>query len=93
MSLRSRSTNSRFDFDYHLEMYKPKAKRRWGYYALPILAGDRLIGKVDAIPDRTAGVLRIDAGHQDEAFDKSTAAAVDDEIEDLARSLRLDLAW
>ena len=59
-----------FDFDYQLEMYKPAAKRRWGYWAMPILYGDRLVGKLDATADRKAGVLRVDAIHQDVAFDK-----------------------
>ena len=47
-----------FDFEYVLEMYKPAAKRRWGYFALPILHHDRLVGKLDATADRKAGVLR-----------------------------------
>jgi uncharacterized protein YcaQ len=80
-----------FGFDYHLEMYKPAAKRRWGYFALPILHGDRLVGKLDATADRQAGVLRIAAIHQDVAFDETMAASVDHEIKDLAAWLRLDL--
>ncbi|MEP6665813.1 MAG: crosslink repair DNA glycosylase YcaQ family protein [Nocardioidaceae bacterium] len=80
-----------FEFDYQLEMYKPAAKRRWGYFALPILYGDRLVGKLDATADRNAGVLRVDAIHEDVTFNKTMAAAVDHEIEDLARWLELDL--
>jgi uncharacterized protein len=81
-----------FEFDYYLEMYKPAAKRRWGYFALPILYGDRLVGKLDAAADRTAGVLRVHAIHQDVPFDEAMTAAVGDEISDLARWLGLDLA-
>ncbi len=80
-----------FEFDYQLEMYKPAAKRRWGYFALPILYGDRLVGKLDATADRKAGVLRVDAIHQDLAFDKAMTAAVQTEAKDLARWLELDL--
>ncbi len=80
-----------FGFDYQLEMYKPAAKRRWGYYALPVLHRDRLIGKVDATADRKAGVLRVDAIHEDEPFSKTAAAAVRRELKDLARWLELDL--
>ena len=80
-----------FDFDYQLEMYKPAAKRRWGYYALPVLHRDRLIGKIDATADRKAGVLRVDAIHEDEPFNKTIAAAVRRELKDLARWLQLDL--
>jgi uncharacterized protein len=79
------------DFDYQLEMYKPAAKRRWGYFALPILYGDRLVGKLDAAADRKAGVLRVDAVHQDMAFDETMSAAVDREIKDLAQWLELEL--
>jgi uncharacterized protein YcaQ len=39
--------------------YKPAAQRRWGYFALPTLYGDRLVGKLDATADRKAGVLRV----------------------------------
>ncbi|WP_327010366.1 winged helix DNA-binding domain-containing protein [Dactylosporangium sp. NBC_01737] len=78
-----------FGFDYGLEMYKPVAKRRWGYYALPILHGDRLVGKLDATADRKADVLRINAIHEDEPFPKATTAAVRSEINALAGWLRL----
>jgi uncharacterized protein YcaQ len=78
-----------FDFEYTLEMYKPAAQRRWGYYALPILHGDRLVGKVDAGADRKASVLRVNAFHQDVAFTPSITAAVRAELADLATWLRL----
>jgi uncharacterized protein len=81
-----------FDFDYQLEMFKPRAKRRWGYFALPILHGERFVGKVDATADRKVGVLRVDAIHQDEVFSRSLRAEVDGEIADLATWLDLDLA-
>ena len=81
-----------FEFDYQLEMYKPVAKRRWGYYALPILYGDRLAGKLDATADRDAGVLRVAAIHQDTEFTPAMTDAVRDEIEDLARWLELAVA-
>ena len=80
-----------FEFDYQLEMYKPVAKRRWGYFALPVLYGDLLVGKLDATADHEAGVLRVDAIHQDVTFSKTMTAAVRREIEDLARWLELDL--
>jgi uncharacterized protein YcaQ len=80
-----------FEFDYQLEMYKPAAKRRWGYWALPILYGDQLVGKVDAAADRKAGVLRVDTIHQDMPFTKAMGAAIDREIRDLATWLQLAL--
>jgi uncharacterized protein YcaQ len=81
-----------FAFDYQLEMYKPRAKRRWGYFALPVLHGDRLVGKVDATSDRDRGVLRVDAVHEDEPFSRALAADVRDELASLAAWLQLDLA-
>ena len=73
-----------FDFEYALEMYKPAAKRRWGYYALPILHEDRLVGKLDAVADRKASVLRINAIHEDVKFTRTMTKAVQTELEDLA---------
>jgi len=80
-----------FEFDYQLEMYKPAAKRRWGYYALPVLYGDRLVGKVDALADRKAGVLLVHAVHQDVPFTAAMTAEIDQEIEALADWLELGL--
>jgi uncharacterized protein YcaQ len=79
-----------FDFDYGLEMYKPEAQRRWGYYALPILHEDRLIGKADAAADRKASVLRVNAIHEDVPFTRAMTAAVRAELDDLCSWLGLD---
>jgi uncharacterized protein YcaQ len=48
-----------FGFDYVWEVYVPEAKRRWGYYVLPILYGDRLVGRIEPRLDRREGALRI----------------------------------
>ena len=80
-----------FGFEYILEMYKPAATRRWGYFALPILHGDRFVGKLDAKADRRAGVLRVHAIHEDEPFTGEIEAAVGAEIADLARWLGLEV--
>ncbi|MGZ4334386.1 MAG: winged helix-turn-helix domain-containing protein [Gaiellaceae bacterium] len=78
-----------FDFEYTLEMYKPAAKRRWGYFALPVLHDDRLVGKVDAAADRTASVLRVQAIHEDVKFTRTMVRAVQSELQDLAAWLEL----
>jgi uncharacterized protein YcaQ len=79
-----------FDFDYTLEMYKPKEKRRWGYFALPVLHEDRLVGKVDAAANRKTSQLDVEAIHQDVRFTKAMKRAVDDELAALAAWLGLD---
>ena len=50
---------SLFAFDYVWEVYVPAARRRWGYYVLPMLAGDRLIGRIEPRIERKTGTLRI----------------------------------
>jgi uncharacterized protein YcaQ len=80
-----------FEFDYQLEMYKPAAKRRWGYWAMPILYGDRLVGKIDASTDQKQGALRVDAIHQDVPFTKTMKQKVTGELTDLAAWLDADL--
>ena len=81
-----------FEFDYSLEMYKPAASRRWGFFALPILYQDRLVGKLDAAADRRAGDLRVNAIHWDVEPTRAMTAAVDRELRDLARWLELGVA-
>ena len=48
-----------YDFDYVWEVYVPAARRRWGYYVLPLLYGDRLVGRIEPRFERREGVLRI----------------------------------
>ena len=80
-----------FEFEYTLEMYKPKGKRRWGYFALPVLHEDRLVGKVDATGDPQRGVLEVHAIHEDVRFTRAITKAVTAELEALASWLGLSV--
>ena len=48
-----------FGFFYRLEMYVPKAKRQYGYYVLPILRGDRIVGRIDVEREKGTSALRV----------------------------------
>jgi hypothetical protein len=78
-----------FDFDFRIEIYTPQHKRRYGYYVLPILRGDRLIGRVDPKMDREHGRLHIHAVHaeKDAPRDRKTARAIRVALEELAAFL------
>lgn len=71
-----------FGFYYRLEMYVPKAKRQYGYYVLPILRGDRLVGRIDPVFDRKAGVLRVNSVHWEPGV---KPVSLDKPLRDLAR--------
>ena len=72
-------------------MYKPAAKRRWGYWAMPVLDGDELVGKVDATADREGGVLVVDAVHEDGDWSSGRRSRVDAELDALGEWLGLEV--
>ncbi len=80
---------SLFDFDFRIEIYTPQHKRQYGYYVLPILHGDRLIGRVDPKMDREHGRLHIHAVHAEKhaPLDRRTARSIRAAIEELAAFL------
>ncbi len=61
-------------FDYRWEVYVPAAKRRWGYYVLPLLYGDRFVGRIEPRIDRRTGTLRILGLWWEEGFEPLSAA-------------------
>lgn len=64
-----------FGFDYRIECYTPEARRKYGYYVLPILHRGRLVGRLDAKAHRTSGVFEIKALYLQEGIDANAALA------------------
>jgi uncharacterized protein YcaQ len=77
-----------FDFDYKLECYTPAAKRRYGYFTLPILRNGALIGRMDAKAHRKTGVFEVKALHVESHIKYSQSLA-----NDLAKTIKEFASW
>jgi uncharacterized protein YcaQ len=76
-----------FSFHYRIEIYTPAPQRKYGYYVLPLLHHDRIVGRVCVKADRQAGVLRANASHHEAHADPAGTAAA------LAEELKLMAGW
>ena len=80
-----------FGFRYRIEIYVPRHKREYGYYVLPFLLDDRLVGRVDLKADRGAGILRVHGAFAEEGVDRARVArALATELAQLAGWLGLE---
>jgi len=78
-----------FNFDYTIEIYTPQAKRKYGYYVLPILYGDKLIGRIDPLMDRKKEKLTIKSVHAEPQAprDKNVSREIGEKVEELSEFL------
>ena len=79
-----------FGFRFRLEIYVPKAKREYGYFVMPILHGDRVVGRLDPAFDRKENVLRVRAVFAEPDAPRDAWPAIEGQIEELAAWLGAD---
>lgn len=82
-----------FEFEFVLEQFKPKAQRRFGYFAHPILIGDRFVGQLDAELDKKKENLVVTAVHETLPLEPEEREMVDGEIRDLAEWLGVPVVF
>ena len=88
----NRDRNERlFGFHYRIEIYTPKPKRRFGYYVLPVLCNERLVGRLDMKADRQAGTLRVEGAFVEPGVSaRSVVAPIAGQLREMAEWLNLD---
>jgi uncharacterized protein len=80
-----------FSFHYRIELYTPELKRKFGYYVLPFLHGDKLVGRLCLKSDRTTSTLKVNAAHHEMGIKPSEIAApLKTELDLMARWLGLE---
>jgi uncharacterized protein len=86
-----RRTERLFGFEYRIEVYTPAARRKYGYFVLPLLLGDEIVARLDLKADRTSSVLRVQAAHVEPGHDAGAVApAAAEELDAMRAWLRLD---
>lgn len=87
-------TERLFDFRYRLEIYTPQHKRVYGYYVLPFLHNERLVGRVDLRAERSRGRLHVHALHEEQVgIDEEGIHALARQLLEMARWLELPEVW
>lgn len=88
----NRERNERlFNFHYRIEIYTPQPKRKFGYYVLPVLCGEQLVGRLDLKADRGASTLRVLAAHKEtKVNNRNVVGSIARELHAMSRWLGLE---